>query len=182
MSSQQTSDIAYPALKGVAGATAGIAGWTIGDLAALAALVLNVLLIGDWLWKKWLRPLAERKGWKARPEYRRRSSDLAALALAAAILCAVPQPVYAEELRRTFDNNVTVVLDDSTPCTAPNALAIIKPEFRDTFFGGIAHYEDRRVGLCWKRFDEHGIIGIVDDEGHVGQYDSDSFKPVGISI
>ncbi len=34
-----------------------------GTIASIMAAAYTALLIGEWLWKKLLRPLAERRGW-----------------------------------------------------------------------------------------------------------------------
>lgn len=44
--------------------------WTLGDMASLAALVYSLCLLIEWLWKRVLKPIAQRRGWvkpKGRP-------------------------------------------------------------------------------------------------------------------
>ncbi len=41
-----------------------------GNIASIGAVVYTSLLISEWLWKRLLRPLAERRGWvKPRKRY-----------------------------------------------------------------------------------------------------------------
>lgn len=54
-------------------AAIGISSW--GDFAAFCGAMWTLLLIGEWVWKKWLRPHCERKGWVKRKL--RRKEDFA---------------------------------------------------------------------------------------------------------
>lgn len=58
---QQAQDIAHPVVKGVSAVVAsfGIATW--GDVAALLAAIYSACLIGEWIWKKVILPLRNRK-------------------------------------------------------------------------------------------------------------------------
>lgn len=157
---QQTSDIAYPLAKGISAPAAVIAGLSWGDIASILAAAYTILLIGEWLWKKLIRPMAERRGWRARPQYKRRSSDLVALALAAVLLLAVPQPTQAEETV-TF-NGVALVLTDE-PCALPLALAVVNvPE---QYYAGTGTYNGKTENLCWSRESAPGALCIVDEGG-----------------
>jgi hypothetical protein len=55
--------VSYPVFKVATAwlAALGISGWS--DFAAFAAAFYSVLLIVEWWWKKFWRPLLERKGW-----------------------------------------------------------------------------------------------------------------------
>lgn len=72
---QHSSDVANPVVK-VASAWAlfSITSW--GDLAAVLAALYSALLIAEWVWKKLLRPCAERRGWLRRPDYKRRKGEV----------------------------------------------------------------------------------------------------------
>jgi hypothetical protein len=52
-------------------AAIGVSTW--GDFAALCAAIWTLLLIGEWIWKKVLRPCFERRGWIRRQM--RRATD-----------------------------------------------------------------------------------------------------------
>lgn len=61
-------------------AAVGITSWAevasaAQTFAAIAALIYSALLIGEWFWRKFWRPLFERWGWIA-PLPRRRRDDL----------------------------------------------------------------------------------------------------------
>lgn len=45
-------------------AAVGISSWS--DFAAFAASIYSCVLIGEWLWKKAIRPFCERRGWVKR--------------------------------------------------------------------------------------------------------------------
>lgn len=61
-----SEDINMPVAKVISlWAFIGITSWT--EAAAFAGFLYSGLLIGEWLWKKAVRPFAERRGWvKAR--------------------------------------------------------------------------------------------------------------------
>lgn len=62
----QDSTISHPVAKAVSLWTVvGISSWT--DAAAFVGFLYSLLLIGEWLWKKWLRGVARRKGWISTP-------------------------------------------------------------------------------------------------------------------
>lgn len=50
----------------------GVAQWS--DVAAFFAAIYSLLLIVDFIWRKWLRDVFERRGWVS-PRRRRRRSD-----------------------------------------------------------------------------------------------------------
>ena len=67
------TSVELPAVKvASAWAAVGITSWA--DAAAAMAFVYSVALFGEWLWKKILRPLCERRGWLQRRK--RRMEDL----------------------------------------------------------------------------------------------------------
>ena len=70
---EQNTTVDHATAKLVTAAGATIFGMSISDAAALAALLYTSLLIGEFIWKKFLRPFAERQGW-VKP-LRRRASD-----------------------------------------------------------------------------------------------------------
>ncbi len=55
-------------------AAIGISSWS--DFAALLAALYSLILIGEWVWKKLLRPCFERRGWVKR-RMRRQTDKLA---------------------------------------------------------------------------------------------------------
>lgn len=55
--------INHPVLKAVSVGVAWLGGMTWGELASMLASIYTGLLIIDWLWKRWLKPLAIRRGW-----------------------------------------------------------------------------------------------------------------------
>lgn len=58
----ENNEISMPVTKVVSlWAVIGVTSWT--EAAALAGFVYSMLLISEWLWKKLVRPLAERRGW-----------------------------------------------------------------------------------------------------------------------
>ena len=58
----ENNDIQMPVTKVVSlWALIGVTTWT--EAAAFAGFVYSLILIGEWLWKKAFRRLAERKGW-----------------------------------------------------------------------------------------------------------------------
>lgn len=46
---------------GVIFAKLGIHTWS--DLAAVLASIYTLLMIGDWVWRKWVRKWARKRGW-----------------------------------------------------------------------------------------------------------------------
>ncbi len=59
-----------------------VAVWTLGDLASLLAAIYSACLLTEWLWKRVLKPLAQRRGWikpKGRPAEFLDSTDSAPL-------------------------------------------------------------------------------------------------------
>lgn len=69
---EQHSSVDHPVLKAVTALLAGLGVSNWSDFAALCAAAYTLLLIGEWLWKKFGRPRAESMGW-AKPRLRRRS-------------------------------------------------------------------------------------------------------------
>lgn len=59
--SQQAQDIAYPVTKGVTVVLAGFGIATWGDLAAMLAAIYSACLIGEWVWKKIIKPRLDKK-------------------------------------------------------------------------------------------------------------------------
>jgi len=68
----QSSDVAHPSIKiATAWAAVGITSWA--DFAAALAAFYTLILIGEWLWKKAIRPFCVRRGWVQ--QLMRRGSD-----------------------------------------------------------------------------------------------------------
>ncbi len=68
----QSVSVASPALKiGTAWAAVGITSWA--DFASALAALYTMILIGEWFWKKFLRPGLEARGYIKR--LKRRSYD-----------------------------------------------------------------------------------------------------------
>jgi hypothetical protein len=68
--SEQSSSVASPAIKiATAWAAVGITSWS--DVAALLASLYTALLIGEWMWKRAIRPYCEQRGWVKRQLRRR---------------------------------------------------------------------------------------------------------------
>ncbi len=63
---EQNTTVDHAAAKIASVGVATLFGMTISELAALAALVYSCLLIGEFVWKKFLRPFAEHRGWVKR--------------------------------------------------------------------------------------------------------------------
>lgn len=58
------------ALKlGTAWGAVGITSWA--DAASALAFLYTLVLLGEWLWKKAIRPFAERRGWIERKQRRK---------------------------------------------------------------------------------------------------------------
>ena len=68
----QSMTVAAPEMK-IASAWAAVAVTSWADFAAMLAAIYTLILIGEWCWKKFLRPFAETRGWVKRS--RRRSGD-----------------------------------------------------------------------------------------------------------
>lgn len=60
------TDIANPVAKAVTSvAAAGFAGYTWSDFAAMAATIYTCILIGEWVWKRLIKPgMLRRRGIK----------------------------------------------------------------------------------------------------------------------
>lgn len=70
MSIEQHSSVAAPGVKLVtAWAAVGITSWA--EAASALAALYTIILIGEWLWKKLVRPFLERRGWIQRLARRR---------------------------------------------------------------------------------------------------------------
>jgi hypothetical protein len=57
--------IAAPVVK-IASAWGAVAITSWADVASMLAALYTLLLMGEWCWKKFLRPFAERHGWVKR--------------------------------------------------------------------------------------------------------------------
>jgi len=67
----ENNDIQMPIPKVLSlWAVIGVTSWT--EAAAFAGFVYSLILIGEWLWKKVFRKIAEQRGWVAK---RRRAQD-----------------------------------------------------------------------------------------------------------
>ena len=70
MSIEQHSSVAAPGVKLVtAWAAVGITSWA--EAASALAALYTIILIGEWLWKKLIRPFCERRNWLQRLARRR---------------------------------------------------------------------------------------------------------------
>ena len=66
------STVAHPAAKVITvWAAVGFTSWA--DVAAFLAAVYSLILILEWVWKKFGRPFAENRGWLKRRINRRKS-------------------------------------------------------------------------------------------------------------
>ncbi len=69
MNNDQVS-VAAPATKiGTAWAAVGVTSWA--EAASALAFLYTLILIGEWIWKKFGRSIAERRGWIRRQKRRR---------------------------------------------------------------------------------------------------------------
>lgn len=75
MTGQNYTSVDYPLFKVAIAwlAAIGISSWS--DVAAMLAAFYSLLLIGEWFWKRTLRPCFERRGWVKR-QYRRQADKL----------------------------------------------------------------------------------------------------------
>ena len=55
--------IKHPVLKAVSVGIAWLGGMTWGEFASMLASIYTAMLIVEWLWKRWGKPLAIRLGW-----------------------------------------------------------------------------------------------------------------------
>lgn len=63
-----TDDIKHPVIKAASGTVVGAwAAMSWGERAQMAAFVYTMALLVEWLWKRLLKPLAQRRGWIAGP-------------------------------------------------------------------------------------------------------------------
>ena len=69
MSSEQVT-VAAPELK-IASVWAAVAVTSWADFAAMLAALYTLILICEWVWKKFLRPFSEAKGWVKRTKRRK---------------------------------------------------------------------------------------------------------------
>jgi hypothetical protein len=67
---EQHTSVTHPVVK-IATAWGALAITSWADLAAALAAVYSALLIGEWFWKKFIRPFCERQGWLARAARRK---------------------------------------------------------------------------------------------------------------
>jgi len=69
---EQTTSVASPGIKiATAWAAVGVTSWA--EFASVLAALYTMLLIGEWLWKRLIRPFCEKHGWVQRLQ--RRKSD-----------------------------------------------------------------------------------------------------------
>lgn len=69
---EQMSTVTNPIAKAVTlWAAVGITSWA--DFASLLAALYSLILIGEWIWKKWMRPRLEVRGYIKR--LKRRAED-----------------------------------------------------------------------------------------------------------
>lgn len=73
MNSDASSSVTHPVAKVISAGAVTLFGMSVSDLAALAALVYSLILIGEWCWKKCGRPFCEARGWIQRKS--RRADD-----------------------------------------------------------------------------------------------------------
>ncbi len=67
---EQTTSVASPGIKiATAWAVVGVTSWA--EAASFAAFVYTCALLGEWLWKKLIRPFCERRGWVTRRQRRK---------------------------------------------------------------------------------------------------------------
>jgi hypothetical protein len=69
---EQNTSVDHAAAKIVSVAGATLFGLSVSEWAALAALIYSLLLIGEFVWKKFIRPYCEHRGWIKRT-FKRRS-------------------------------------------------------------------------------------------------------------
>lgn len=74
----ENNDIQMPVTKVVSlWALIGVTTWT--EAAAFAGFVYSMILIGEWVWKKILRRIAERRGWVKKRRRGPHDTDLGTL-------------------------------------------------------------------------------------------------------
>ena len=73
-------------------------------------------------------------------------TKLAVLA-AVLLLLSVSTPVRADGVVRGPDGLMIVFKE--APCTSPDVLPLIKPEFRDEFKQGAIRFQGRGMAACW---------------------------------
>lgn len=56
-------EVKHPVLKAASVGAAWLGGMTWGEFASMLASIYTSLLIIEWLWKRWGKPLAIRRGW-----------------------------------------------------------------------------------------------------------------------
>ena len=60
-----TDSVSHPEIKiASAWALVGITSWA--DFAAFVAAIYTLILLGEWVWKKLIRPFCESRGWLKR--------------------------------------------------------------------------------------------------------------------
>jgi len=63
-----TDDIKHPVAKVASAGAVFLGGMTWGEVASMLAALYTACLIIEWLWKRVLKPLAQRRGWiKGKP-------------------------------------------------------------------------------------------------------------------
>ena len=55
--------IRYPVLKGISAVIAAIGGLTWSQTASMVATIYTTCLLIEWVWKRLLKPYAQRRGW-----------------------------------------------------------------------------------------------------------------------
>lgn len=70
MSAAVHSTVDAPVTKAATAIAASLTVATWTDIAAILAALYSAILIGEWVWKKWLRPYCECKGWIKRVKRR----------------------------------------------------------------------------------------------------------------
>lgn len=71
---EHINQISYPMQKtalAIGGTSLSVAQWPWQDIAACLTAIYTTFLLCEWLWKKALRPFAERRGWLKRPMRRK---------------------------------------------------------------------------------------------------------------
>lgn len=58
-------DIKHPVAKGLSAGVVFLGGMTWGEVASMLAALYTLCLLIEWLWKRILKPAAQRRGWIA---------------------------------------------------------------------------------------------------------------------
>lgn len=62
-----TDDIKHPIPKAISAGVVFLGGMTWGEVASMLAALYTACLLIEWLWKRLLKPLGQRRGWIAGP-------------------------------------------------------------------------------------------------------------------